>query len=955
MESPLAASQLRKRGAVSASRRARLVATLATILFSLPAQAGITLNFAGAGTVGASCTLSGTVYTCTSLPIASDDKIVIASGYAVEITGNLTLTDNNGLKMSGSARLKTTGNLDISGLPMPKLDVTGGTLEADATYKMGNRDQTLTANIKAANMVLGGGNDIKITGTVYSTGTISIGSNATIIGDVTSVNGNINTNPPLIINGNVSATKGSFEVPSKSTVTGNVAAQDVKLLPSPSKVIGNVNATNSLEIGSGSGVQGNVTAKTAVLYSANAYVTGTAAVDSITLGTNGTIQQGITCNTGNCNCVTNGSGLPAQCTPATAAAHHLRLNHTGNGLTCTPSSVTVTACSTADAGGTCTAKTGAVTGNVIALAGSTPVATVPFSIPAAGSSVTVSVPVTTPQNVTFSVGGVSVTPTYPATCWNGSSANCTHTYADSELQFDIPNHYAGSSQSITIKALKKGGGQTCVPAFVGSRNIKFTCAYGNPVAAQVTQAPTVGGTSMGSAGGKCDAAGGVVALTFDNNGSAPATVSYPDVGQLTVTATDVQTNVTGSDSFIAAPKSLVLTASASTVAAGTPYSFEFTAKNTANAVTPAFGKETSPIAMDLATQRCTPTAAGSLNGVSTPGSISYLNGVGSASVSWTETGTANVKVELSTTAPSTGYLGSGLGASVTSSGCPLASIPHHFDTEITTAQYWYSGQPQADIKITAREAGGGTTSNYFKGGTANIDLAAWNAGSTAAIAPTMGTLSITTVASSSFTNGVATIRPKFTFANDLTAPLDIRVRARGQHMAQKNNAGAEALLTIRKGRLRLSNAFGSSANVDLQMNVVAEYWTGLSWFPNASDFSLIPTSAIALSNAPGNEYGPENIVKGGPIALSSGKGALVLKNPNKWRGSVDVALNLGNTTDDDVSCLPGHPDTTGADLIWLRSRNGCSSSYDKDPSARASFGKSTPESRATVHFREVFN
>jgi len=47
----------------------------------------------------------------------------------------------------------------------------------------------------------------------------------------------------------------------------------------------------------------------------------------------------------------------------------------------------------------------------------------------------------------------------------------------------------------------------------------------------------------------------------------------------------------------------------------------------------------------------------------------------------------------------------------------------------------------------------------------------------------------------------------------------------------------------------------------------------------------------------------------------------------------------------------------GATAFWtsLRSQNGgCSTLWDRDPSARATFGIYSPESTKTVHARELF-
>ena len=71
-------------------------------------------------------------------------------------------------------------------------------------------------------------------------------------------------------------------------------------------------------------------------------------------------------------------------------------------------------------------------------------------------------------------------------------------------------------------------------------------------------------------------------------------------------------------------------------------------------------------------------------------------------------------------------------------------------------------------------------------------------------------------------------------------------------------------------------------------------------------------------------------------------------------GSVDLAINLGSGASDQ-SCLASHPASSGAGLPWLRARNGaCTSGWASDPSARASFGIASPETRKSVHVREVF-
>ena len=122
-------------------------ATLTLLLCSTFAQAA-TLNFNGVDV--SNCTRSGAQYTCGNLSMADTDVIVIASGYGVTVNRSLTMTYNQGLRMSGSAALTAMGNLDIKDINPSNLKVTGGSLTAEGgTFSMGAQEQTVTANISA--------------------------------------------------------------------------------------------------------------------------------------------------------------------------------------------------------------------------------------------------------------------------------------------------------------------------------------------------------------------------------------------------------------------------------------------------------------------------------------------------------------------------------------------------------------------------------------------------------------------------------------------------------------------------------------------------------------------------------------------------------------------------------------------------------------------------------------
>ena len=115
---------------------------LALMLFAAggTASAGTTYAFGGGAVAG--CSLSGTTYTCASLPLPGwDDGMVIASGFTVDITSSVSFGYNQSLAMSGTAVLASSGNLDIGGI---KGDIAPGwTFDGFFAYDKSDHDQTL--------------------------------------------------------------------------------------------------------------------------------------------------------------------------------------------------------------------------------------------------------------------------------------------------------------------------------------------------------------------------------------------------------------------------------------------------------------------------------------------------------------------------------------------------------------------------------------------------------------------------------------------------------------------------------------------------------------------------------------------------------------------------------------------------------------------------------------------
>ncbi|MES2715400.1 MAG: LamG domain-containing protein [Pseudomonadota bacterium] len=299
-------------------------------------------------------------------------------------------------------------------------------------------------------------------------------------------------------------------------------------------------------------------------------------------------------------------------------------------------------------------------------------------------------------------------------------------------------------------------------------------------------------------------------------------------------------------------------------------------------------------------------------------------------------------------------------ASAASNGSVGDVIPHRFTVAAgnTCGAFSYAGQP-IPTTVTARNAAGNATLNY--NGTASTTPGFAQAVTLSEATPLgLGTLSGSGIAASAFSAGVATATPAYAFTSKTTAPQSLVLRA-------SNNAAGAALvsslgyaeptLPLRSGRLRLSNAFGK-ASAALQLVASIDYWGGNAWLLNSADnCTTVAANSVALSN-PRSATGAASTAttSASALVISGGSGSISLAAPSPAGSSLslDLAVNLGNTANDQ-SCLTSHPATTGAGKPWLQAQNGsCAATADRDPAARASFGIFSPETRKTVHVREIF-
>ena len=667
--------------------------------------------------------------------------------------------------------------------------------------------------------------------------------------------------------------------------------------------------------------------------------------------------------------------------PVTSALHHLELtSDSGSGLTCTPNTFKIKACQDAN----CTVLyTGGITGNLV-LTGSGMKVNYPsgsgFTIASGNSFTTVQAQVTTVGSVTASLSALSATPSGSPQVYCGmgaaasSTGSCAYSTAGAALLLSAPSHVSESSSTLTVSAVRSSDSATgvCVPAFQSTnKSVTLKCAYGNPSTGSLPV--RVGGSALNAtanAASSCDGAGRSVSLSFNAAGTATATLQYADVGQVSVSGnytgpdpgSEAGLSMTGSTSFVVHPSSLDVSGVSTPIKAGTTFGATVTARNSANNAVPNFGKESPAATVTLSFAKTKPTGG---NVGTFTGAVlnSFSGGVASTPsnappLSWTEVGHG----DLTATLTGGSYLG--VSKALTGSTSIGPFIPHHFTLVGANAcgDFTFSGQPFG-VTVTAFNAANAVTLNFDGTGSltpaqaSDVTLTVLSNG-----AGTAGSSGNFTVGAARFSLGVATVAasstsPKFTFTDKLGAPTTIGLRATGSN-GISSNGYQEGQIALRSGRLKVFNKFGSEQQ-PLEVDVQSQYWTGRAWVINAKDScTTVPKEAMALSGYQDNRGAATTAWSTAPkypLSIAVGKGKIIFLAPSPTKsGSVDLALNLGNTGVDQ-SCLSVHPGTTAASRDWLRGQNGsCAATHDRDPSARLTFGIYSPETVKTIHARELF-
>ncbi len=611
---------------------------------------------------------------------------------------------------------------------------------------------------------------------------------------------------------------------------------------------------------------------------------------------------------------------------------HLRIEHNGAGVTCSPTILTLKAC--ADA--TCSSfYTGTVTGTLTATGAPTTnwVGGAAFAIGVTGIT-TKDVQVTTAGTVTWGASGIAPVASNGTRCFIGATESCSFAAAQAGFLFDVPHHASDTVQTITVRAVKQSDTSVvCTPAFTStSKTINFGCGYSSPVTG--TLPVVVGGSNI-----NCGSTSGV-SLAFNASGVATTTVRYADVGQMSLTASYAGSGgseaglvMTGSDTFIAAPASLLVTPAGPYVA-GNNFSVTVAAKNASGNSTPNFGKESTTENVALGHSLVGPAGGNNptLAGTTTIPDASFQTGNGSATVSdikWAEVGDISITASLA----SASYLGSGLTATGSAAAGPFK--PAYFDTAVTpgTGTFTYSGQPFT-VQVTAKNAAGGTTLNYQGTYARTVTLSDGNSGTNNSA--TLGSFSNASLAAASFTNGVAsTSTIAYGFASRTTAPLETPTSAplklRAVDTDSVTSSGhTEGTTPIRGGRLRLVNFYGSEL-LRPRVEYRAEYWDGSRWATNTLD----ATAPIVVGN-----IATGGLTVNALTALTSGIGFVTFNTAAA--GSYDIALDL-NAAGVDTSCNAAHAGAP-ANKPWLQgywsapANCGGVAAWAQDPNARIRLG-----------------
>ncbi|HEX8963333.1 MAG TPA: DUF6701 domain-containing protein [Rhodocyclaceae bacterium] len=930
--------------------------------------------------------------------LTTDSGAVSIGGSGNVIYGSLTATNWGAIV---AANTVVYGNVDVyASVTLTNVTIKGAISTRDQAFMTGGSvagDLAATNGVTTDGTVIGGDVRLTTSGSISLTGgsvagmvhsdCCTVGTTNTNIGNGVSSSSNSVTINGGTISGVVTSGGGSGVkitnaiVTSSATVT--VSANNVGIDIGSSTIYGSVSGNNSVRLHDGTTVWGDATAGN---WPGALDIDGTSQVS------------------GNC------SPHHARC--GVVQMDHILLSHSGSGVTCMGSPVKVTACNSSDVAGSCVPSAKAISGKIVAKNGVSVVGTFDFAIPAGAGSTSVPVLVGSAQTVTLETSDLSLATAKPTSCWNTGSGtdSCEHVFVDAGFivsatknggatGIDAQSAGAGSA-TYFLQAVKTNPvTKACEAALANtttSVNFGYECI--DPSTCFGTDLMTLNGSTSTviprSNRGGSSAAG--VTMSFDTDGNAPFTLNYADAGLVTLRANKTvgATILNGAWSFVTKPYGFkvasatckAVTPNASNGAnqnspspsdskfcpAGGSFDVSISAIEKGGNITPNYGREETAKTVNVTWNVGLPAGgnAGTLPTGAFGFSGDFTGSFEAAKLSWSEVGILRATIGVS----GDDYLGAG---NVRSDGYVGRFYPHHFETlasgQDNCATFAYAGRPGAPgqpfkLIVFAKNLSRGTTENYdFAGGFAMLDVdLSLDAGSAVGSLFRDATPGAGKVTKDKFSKGFATVFPgddtgRISFAQGSfpTRPADIRVRAQSDETKDATVTDAkgdvvahpDGPLPIRSGRLHLSNAFGSEKR-PLAMPLQAQYWSGLSWVVSSDDgCTALPAGAFALV---GPVAAKTKVNNASPIMLVKGTTQLVLQEPLKV-GTADISVNLGSGSKEQSCLNPNSATLDKAAVPWLRTNGPCAAAtYDRDPSARATFGIYTPENRRVIHIREMY-
>jgi MSHA biogenesis protein MshQ len=280
---------------------------------------------------------------------------------------------------------------------------------------------------------------------------------------------------------------------------------------------------------------------------------------------------------------------------------------------------------------------------------------------------------------------------------------------------------------------------------------------------------------------------------------------------------------------------------------GRPFSLNATAVNASGTTTSNYAGSPSVVlaqcgggnAACIATPGTLTLGGSFVSGVLASNTATY-NDVGAFSMTLQDTAFAAVDAADSTTAERT----------ISSPAQDVGRfVPDHFTTAVTTqgcATFTYSGQPVTLFNVTAKSATGTTLTNYASSSVAQtVTLSDVNA--------VTGSFASTTIATSTFSAGVSSSAPTFTFTAKATVPTSTKLRATDSDGVSSSTGAdgttataTEGTSSIRSGRIRLANAYGSEL-LALPINTTFEVYQSTGWATGTDTCSTLAPSHFSFN------------------------------------------------------------------------------------------------------------